>query len=89
MYGPAAFFDLNTTGDQATLANDLRSGKQCIVASLTGDGRINFDGYSFTHDTDGSRDTDIHCRVLFGVFIRSEVLTRNLALDGWSVLKIL
>jgi hypothetical protein len=49
-YGTKALYDLNTTGHQATLANDLQRGDQCIVASVPTRRRVKFDWYRFTRD---------------------------------------
>ena len=81
IYGSKAFYDLNTTGHQATLANDLQRGDQCVVASVPTMGRVKFDWYRYTRDGVRPCETDRLCRVLFGVPIRSETLTRTAAIN--------
>jgi hypothetical protein len=81
MYGSGAFYDLNTSGYQATLANHLSVGEQCIVASPSSDGRIDFDWYSFLRETVKPDDTDTPCRVFFGRLIKSETLSRADAIN--------
>lgn len=83
MYGPEAFYDLDTTGHQATLANNLAADEQCIVASVADDGRIDFDWYRFTRERIRPDNTGKRCRVFFGDRIRSETRSRHAAMrDG-------
>lgn len=42
MYGNGAFYDLNTTGFQAALANSLPVGEVCVVASRGTMGNVYF-----------------------------------------------
>ena len=51
MYGNGAFYDLNTTGFQATLANNLPVGETCVVASLGPMDNVTFDWYRFVRET--------------------------------------
>ncbi len=82
-YGTGAFFDLNTTGRQAALANNLSIGEECVVASVATDGRINFDWYRFRHETAKRDDNGERVRVFLGEPLRSETLTRRAAIrDG-------
>jgi hypothetical protein len=83
MYGPGAFYDLDTTGHQATLANNLPADEQCIVASVAADGRIDFDWYRFKRERIRPDTTGKDCRVFFGDPIRSETRSRHAAMrDG-------
>jgi hypothetical protein len=83
MFGTGAFFDLNITGHQATLANDVPAGEQCVVASVAPDGRVKFDWYRFTREKIERDDAGESFRVFFGKPIKSEVLTRRAAIrDG-------
>src|SRR2546427_4401467 len=83
MYGSGAFYDLNTTGFQATLANHLPVGETCLVASRAKDSRINFDWYKFLRETVKPDNTRTPCRVLFGEHFKSETLSRGDAMrDG-------
>ncbi len=47
LYGKDAFYDLNTTGLQATMATDLSPGDQCIVATYAENGDVVFDWFKF------------------------------------------
>lgn len=77
-YGSAAFYDLNTVGRQATKANNLSVGQQCIVATRANDGQIVFSWYSFLRETDMIDEEDkIQYRVFFGKFIKSETLSQG------------
>lgn len=60
------FYDLNTTGVQATQANDLPIGQECVVVSPASDGRFTFIWYSLRRETILSDDTGTPQRVLFG-----------------------
>jgi hypothetical protein len=82
MFGPGAFFDLDVTGHQATLANDLPAGEPCIVASVADDGRIHLDWYRFTRERVITKKGESY-RVFFGEPIKSETLSRRAAIrDG-------
>lgn len=83
MYGNDAFYDLNTTGFQATLANNLPVAETCIVASLDAMGDVTFDWYSFMHETIKRDDTGVPCRAFFGKHVKTKTLSRNAAMrDG-------
>lgn len=77
MYGRGAFYDLNTTGFQATVANNLPVGENCIVASLAPMGHISFDWYKFSRETIKKDSSGIPCRVFFGEHLKSETLSRS------------
>ena len=55
LYGPNAFFDLETSGYQATvadrLAKELIPGEHCIVATQDVTGDISYDGVNHAHMT--------------------------------------
>lgn len=83
MYGSGAFYDLNTTGFQATLANNLPVGETCVVASRHQMSGITFDWYKFLREAVKADDTGIPCRVFFGRRFKSETLSRGDAMrDG-------
>lgn len=83
MYGSGAFYDLNTTGFQATRANHLTHGETCVVASLDSTGDITFDWYKFSHETVKPDDTGTPCRAFFGNHFKTETLSRGDAMqDG-------
>jgi hypothetical protein len=48
---PKAFYDLNTTGNQAKLATDLKRGQECIVASYDDNRDVIFKSYSFSRES--------------------------------------
>jgi hypothetical protein len=83
MYGSRAFYDLDTTGFQATLANNLPVGETCVVASLNSTGEIIFDWYKFSRETVKADDTGTPCRAFFGDHLKTETRSRGEAMrDG-------
>jgi hypothetical protein len=76
MYGSGAFYDLNTTGFQATLANNLPVGETCVVASRHPMG-ITFEWYKFSRERVRADDTGIPCRAFFGDRFKAETLSRG------------
>ena len=83
MYGSGAFYDLSTTGFQATLANNLPVGETCIVASRDSMGDITFDWYKFSRETVKPDNTGTSCRAFFGDHFKTDTLSRGNALrDG-------
>ncbi len=79
MYGRGAFYDLNTTGFQSTLARNLSVGQKCIVASTGDNGEIVFTRFSFLREDVMLDDRGIPCRVFFGAFIKSESYSKTAA----------
>jgi hypothetical protein len=77
MFGRGAFYDLDTTGFQATKANNLGVGQKCIVAAPADDGQIVFSWYSFLRETVKPDDEGHPCRVFFGKFIKSDTLSKG------------
>lgn len=78
LYGADAFYDLNLTGKQATMATDVKPGDQCIVATPIRDGMIEFGWFSFAHaqvlplpEEPGSS-----VLVFFGNRLRTETLSK-------------
>src|SRR5262245_56425503 len=83
LFGPGAFFDLDTTGHQATLATELGTGEQCIVVEPGPDGALTFDWYTYQRDETMPDDAGIVCRVLFGDLIKTETRSKADAIsDG-------
>lgn len=78
VYGANAFFDLGTTGLQASMALDLSVGQECVVASLweNNRARIRFDWFSLTTERLLQNEKDELNRVLFGDHIFDEVLPK-------------
>ena len=82
-YGIAdAFFDLGTTGFQATQATHLSPGETCIVGTKEEDGQIRFTWYSFMR-VEMKCYKDIPYRVFCGPAVKSETLSKaDAARDG-------
>lgn len=85
LYGPNAFFDLETTGYQAKvanrLANDLVPGEDCVVATLDITGDVTFDWYRFSRALvrpDPERNVD--CHAYYGEHVDAETLSRTEAI---------
>ena len=78
LFGKGAFFDLNTTGLQATMATDLSRGDECIVATYDEDGAVVFDWYTFSKETlePDPDDPKTKVRVFYGKQIKSERLSK-------------
>jgi len=77
MYGTGAFYDLNTTGFQSTLANNLPVEEICVVASRERTGEITFDWYKFSRETVKRDKTGTPCRAFFGNHFKTETLSRG------------
>ena len=77
MYGSGAFYDLDTTGFQATLANNLLLGETCVVASRDSMGDIIFDWYKFSREKVKPDNTGIPCRAFFGDRFKTETLSQR------------
>ena len=82
LYGPNAFFDLETTGYQAKvadrLANELVPGEHCVVATLDMTGDITFDWYRFSRalmKPDSERN--VNCHTYYGRHFNTETLSRT------------
>jgi len=85
LYGRDAFFDLETTGPQAEvadrLARDLSAAEKCIVATpkIRGDvtSDITFDSYQFSRsEVRRDRERNVDCHVYFGKDSKTETLSR-------------
>ena len=76
-YGNGAFYDLNIVGLQATKANNLRIGQQCIVATPTKDDQIVFNRFSFLLESVMPDETGTPWRVFFGEFVKSDILSKR------------
>jgi hypothetical protein len=79
-YGAGAFFDLDLRGRQATLAQGLRAGDTCIVASY-GDADVVFRWHSFAHEKRMLDENGELVRVLFGRLDKSESLAKSKAAE--------
>jgi hypothetical protein len=81
LYGPNAFFDLETSGYQAKVADrlerDLVPGDDCIVATQDVSGDITFDWYRFSRSLvkpDPERNVD--CHAYYGEHFNSDTFSR-------------
>jgi hypothetical protein len=78
LFGPQAFFDLDTKEAHRRQLPGVVRGTECIVATPDTDGRIDFSFYSFSCEA-LMPDGHSNVRVLFGDFVRTETLTREQA----------
>jgi hypothetical protein len=85
MYGNGAFYDLNATGFQATLANNLPVDETCVVASRGPMGNVSFDWYRFVRETVTRDNTGVPCRAFFGKHFKTETLARREAIGDGSI----
>jgi hypothetical protein len=78
LYGAGAFYDLDRVGRQATMATDLQPGDECVVATPTREGDIDFDWFSFSREAIMTMPDEpgTKVRVLFGERIRSQTLSK-------------
>lgn len=81
LFGPKAFYDLNTFGIQSKKATGLCVGTICIVAQKpNGENMVRFDRYSFEKEsimTDPNSGDEV--RVMFGEWLDSETLPKDKA----------
>lgn len=83
IFGPGAFYDLETSGRQATLAQDMRPGDTCIVVAYEDKARtvVRFTWYQFTHETRQPDEKGMLARVLWGQPYQSEALSKRQAAE--------
>ena len=80
LFGPTAFYDLNTWGKQAEMATNLKLGERCIVASYDDDGKVVFAWFSLAHESRRrGPETGTKVRVFFGKRLKSERLSKTKA----------
>jgi hypothetical protein len=77
IFGDGAFYDLDAVGHQATKANHLSPGQQCIVATPESDGKIAFRWYRLSHEAIQPDDEGRPCRVFFGTRIKTDRLSKG------------
>ncbi len=72
------FYDLECIGRQAAMATDLQPGDECVVATPTQWGDIEFAWFSFSRESimPMPDEPGTTVRVLFGKRIRSETLSK-------------
>ena len=71
-----AFFDLATTGFQATMATNLSLGETCVVATKEADGRIRFAWHALARVETVPWKDGTHWRVFCGPATKSETLSK-------------
>ena len=77
IYGANAFYDLNLTGLQATMAMDLTTGDECVVATPAHSGNlIDFSWFRFLREEILPDDNGTQTRVLFGDYLRSQAIDK-------------
>ncbi len=76
IYGPDAFYDLDTSGPQAQKQFIFRPGDWCIVASEPTPGVIRFAWYKFTSSRLAADEKQQQVRVLCGAFEKEELVPR-------------
>jgi hypothetical protein len=84
VYGGTAFFDLGTEGAQAKMAQDLRPGDKCVVASYDDDREwVLFKWYKLTGEKlVRSRNKDSgSTRVFFGKLLRTVRVRKSKAVN--------
>jgi hypothetical protein len=79
IYGGTAFYDLELTGKQASMATDLKPGDKCIVATAHKNGNIEFTWFSFSHEKIMRDDKGVAQRVQFGKRLRTKTLSKTKA----------
>lgn len=79
LYGADAFYDLETSGYQAGLATNLRSGDLCVVARYEDPGKttVRFAWYRFDRETCETDDQGKAQRVLRGELKTTEILRKT------------
>lgn len=77
LYGDDAFYDLDTSGSQATKHYDFRRGDLCVVASQPTAETITFAWYKFIEFRFFVDDKGMNCRVLFGTFEKDESMPKT------------
>jgi hypothetical protein len=81
LYGPNAFFDLETSGYQSRvadrLANELGPEENCVVATLDTTGDIKFDWYRFSRVVvKADPERNVNCHASYGEQFNTETLSR-------------
>jgi hypothetical protein len=79
IYGSNAFYDLNRTGKQASMATDLKRGEECVVAIPNEEGDIEFVWFSFLQEKITPDENGVATRVQFGKRLRSETISKTKA----------
>lgn len=77
LFGYDAFYDLDTTGIQATKHYEFRPGDFCVVASQPSAEIISFSWYKFKEFRLAVDDRGSNCRVLTGDFEKEESMPKK------------
>lgn len=76
LFGPDAFYDLDTFGLQAQKQFGIRPDEFCVVASQPVSGQIRFVWYKFSGYRLAIDDIQNNVRVLLGKFEKEETMTK-------------
>jgi hypothetical protein len=76
LFGPDAFYDLDTSGSQATKQAGFRPGDYCVVASQPQPDLVRFAWYKFTGFLLAVDDKQVSVRVLQGTFEKETSMSK-------------
>ena len=76
LFGEDAFYDLDTTGPQASLKPDIRAGDYCVVVSQPDSENLRFSWFKFTSFRYATDKSGKNCQVFSGTFEKSEQVPR-------------
>jgi hypothetical protein len=81
IYGPDAFYDLDTSGRQAEKQFIFRAGDWCVVANEPTSGIIRFAWYKFTESRLAADEKQYQVRVLYGKLEKEESIPKDEAVS--------
>lgn len=83
-FGPDAFYDLDQAGAQATAMSKVRSGEYYVVLKREDEERLRFDWWRCkgTRLMPNPTSPGVTVNVLYGDFVKTEVLTKKEAFEG-------
>lgn len=76
LFGPDAFYDLDTSGSQAKKQFGFRPGEYCVVASQPKPDLVRFAWYKFIESQLALDDKQVSVRVLRGTFEKEESMSK-------------
>lgn len=76
LFGPDAFFDLDTSGQQAMKQFGFKPGEFCVVASQPEPDLVKFTWFKFTGTRLAVDDRKMNVRVLLGTFEKEEAMSK-------------
>jgi hypothetical protein len=77
LFGPDAFYDLDTSGSQAEKQFIFRPGEFCVVADQSIVDQVHFSWYKFTGSRLATDDLRQSVRVLLGTFEKEESMSKS------------